>query len=122
MLAIARASYSMPPHHGAGIVRAVLEDGALRHEWALELNQMRTRLNHIRSELVAFGRVGEFDLSGLRAQRGMFFQLPLDPAQVQQLRERHAVYTPGSGRISLAVLRASDIQPFLDALSDLSCR
>ncbi|HBX95984.1 MAG TPA: aspartate/tyrosine/aromatic aminotransferase, partial [Hyphomonas sp.] len=42
--ALARASYSMPPAHGAAIVATILNNADLRAEWEAELTQMRERM------------------------------------------------------------------------------
>ena len=52
LAAIARANYSMPPDHGAAIVREVLSDEALRASWRAELDQIRT---HIKTHAPALG-------------------------------------------------------------------
>ena len=117
MLAIARANYSMPPDHGAAVVRIILSDSGLDEDWRSELSTMRARINAIRTRLAGKGRAGPLDLSPLAAQRGMFSLLPLTPAQVEALRVDHAIYVTGSGRISLAGLNAAEVDPFVQALA-----
>lgn len=116
MLAVARTMYSMPPDHGAAIVRTVLDDAGLRQEWLAELAEMRSRINGLRARLSAVGQIGRIDFSGLAAQRGMFSLLPLSTEQIDRLREDHAVHVVDSGRINLAGLRSADIEPLLRAL------
>jgi hypothetical protein len=41
---VARASWSMPPDHGAAVVRLILEDDAPAADWRAELNAMRQRI------------------------------------------------------------------------------
>lgn len=119
MLAMARANYSMPPDHGAAVVRTILENAALRASWHAELVQMCARINGIRRRLATLGRRGPCDLAPLAHQRGMFSLLQLTTADVSRLRDRHAIYMPGSGRINVAGLRADQIERFAEALSDL---
>lgn len=116
MLAVARTMYSMPPDHGAAVVRTVLDDEGLRQDWLSELAEMRARINGLRARLSAVGQIGRIDFSGLAAQRGMFSLLPLSAEQIDRLREDHAVHMVGSGRVNLAGLRSADIEPFLNAL------
>ena len=116
LLAIARTAYSMPPDHGAAIVRTILQDDGLRRDWETELAAMRERINGLRARLAAIGQVGGIDFSGLARQRGMFSVLPLSPQQIARMRDEFAVHMVASGRINLAGLRSTQVEPFLDAL------
>ncbi|BCW87623.1 Aromatic-amino-acid aminotransferase [Alphaproteobacteria bacterium SO-S41] len=109
--ALARANWSMPPDHGAAVVRIILEDAALAADWRAELEEMRLRIVAVRQALV----VAAPSLSALGHQHGMFAQLPVTPAQVATLREQHAVYMAGSGRINLAGLTPATIPAFATA-------
>lgn len=102
LLALARTNWSMPPDHGAAAVRLVLEDPALAADWAAELESMRRRLVAVRTGLGALGRIGALDLAPLAAGKGLFATLPVSPTQVGWLRETHAIYMAGSGRINVA--------------------
>ena len=42
-------------------------------------------------------------------QEGMFSLLPVTPADVMALREKHGVYMPTSGRINIAGLKLADV-------------
>jgi aromatic-amino-acid transaminase len=117
MLAIARANYSMPPDHGAAVVRTILEDPDLTREWRAELDGVRGRIRAVRALLAGFGRCGGLDLVPLAAQNGMFSQLPLDEAQIRRLREDHAIYMTASGRVNLAGLKVEDVEPLIRALT-----
>ena len=109
--ALARANWSMPPDHGAAVVRIVLEDEALTRMWRDELETMRSRIVEVRQALAA----AEPRLGALAQQHGMFAQLPLNPAQVARMRDRHAVYMAGSGRINLAGLMPATVPLFATA-------
>jgi aspartate/tyrosine/aromatic aminotransferase len=108
---ISRATWSMPPAHGAGIVATILGDAALRAEWEAELTSMRERMISLRralsGELVQ--RTGSNLLASLTTQNGMFSQLPVTPEGAKQLRETSGLYMPGSGRINIAGLNMKDI-------------
>lgn len=69
LLALARANWSMPPDHGAAIVRIILEDEALTREWRDELEAMRARLAGLRARLAEGGRIGAVDLARSRMAR-----------------------------------------------------
>ena len=118
--ALARASWSMPPDHGAAAVRIVLEDAALTAQWLDELAQMRDRMAQVRAALASAGHAGAIDLAPLGRQQGLFSCLPLSPAQILAIRERHGVYMAGSGRINIAGLTMANIDAFIAALADVS--
>lgn len=108
---ISRATWSMPPAHGAGIVATVLGDTALRAEWEAELTSMRERMISLRKALSGelVQRTGSNRLAALTTQNGMFSQLPVSPEGAKKLREEFGLYMPGSGRINVAGLNLKDI-------------
>lgn len=120
LLALARANWSMPPDHGAAIVRIILEDQALTAEWRDELETMRQRLEGLRAMLAGGGRIGTVDLGAVAHGKGMFATLPLSPPQVEWLRDRHAIYMAGSGRINIAGFNVAAVGRFHDALRDMA--
>jgi aromatic-amino-acid transaminase len=109
--ALARTNWSMPPDHGAATVRVVLESEALTTLWRTELEAMRARVADLRQRLAKAAPA----LAPLAGQHGLFALLPLSPAQVAKLREDHAIYMAGSGRINLAGLTVSNIDTFARA-------
>lgn len=115
LAAIARANYSMPPDHGAAIVREVLANDALRADWRAELDEIRAHIKRTRASL-AEARVNSLPMHLIAAQKGMFSTLPLSEAQVVTLRETHGIYMTDSARINVAGLRDADIPRFVDAL------
>lgn len=117
LLAIARANYSMPPDHGAAVIRIVLQDPALRRQWAEEVDGMRGRIHEMRALFSRSGNVAGLDLAPLAKQRGMFSLLPLSSAEVTKLREAHGVYMPQSGRINVAGIRAEQLPKLFEALA-----
>lgn len=119
LIALARANYSMPPDHGAAVVRAVLSDPTLHALWAGELAEMGERVRALRLALAAHGGAGPVDLAMLERQNGFFAMLPLDAGQVVRLREEHGIYIAPNGRTNLAGLRQSQIAPFVAALGAL---
>ncbi|HTH26942.1 MAG TPA: amino acid aminotransferase [Sphingobium sp.] len=111
-LALARSLWSMPPDHGAAVVRTILEDGALREEWRGELEGMRERLNRMRAVLAAAHPL----LGPIAGQRGLFSRLPIDPETVEALRQHHGIYMPADGRINVAGLNDANIGRFTEGL------
>ena len=118
MLAIARANYSMPPDHGAAIVRVILQDPDLKSVWSSELAEACGRIEAIRHRLAAYGDSTGVDFKPLANQNGMFSLLPLSLEQIRRLRDEHAVYMTEFGRVNLAGLGENDFDRLARALSD----
>ena len=107
-----RRSYSSPPIHGGQIVATVLTDPELRHSWVTELGAMRERILAMRKALhgVLCGKLPGRDFAYFLTQRGMFSYTGMSVAQVDRLREEHAVYMVRSGRICVAGLNTSNVE------------
>ena len=119
--ALARANWSMPPDHGGAAVRLVLRSEEMTKVWLDELASMRDRLRWVRSHLAAADAdVPGLDLVPLGRQNGMFATLPLDKVQIQRMRDEHAIYMAGSGRINVAGLTKGNIDKFVGALADVT--
>lgn len=117
---LARASWSMPPDHGAAAVRVILRDPQLTQNWLDELAQMRQRMRQVRDYLANAGRVGSVDMTPLGTQSGLFAMLPVTKDQVVALREEHGIYMAGSGRINIAGLTMGNIDKFIAAIADVT--
>jgi len=118
--ALARASWSMPPDHGAAAVRVILRDPELTEQWLDELDQMRARMRQVREYLGGAGQAGGVNLTPLATQNGLFSVLPVSKEQVVQLREEHGIYMAGSGRINIAGLTMGNIDKFIGAIADVT--
>ena len=114
-----RRIYSSPGLHAAKIVAHVLGDADLRPMWEAELASMRERILAMRralhSRLAALlpGR----DVGYLLTQRGMFSYTGLSGAQVDALREQHAVYLIRSGRVCIAGLNSAHVGRTAEAIA-----
>jgi aromatic-amino-acid transaminase len=113
LLVLARSLWSMPPDHGAAVVRIILENPDLAAIWHTELDEMRVRICDLRTDLAA----AEPRLAPLARQRGLFAMLPIDRAAVASLRTENSIYMADSGRINIAGLRLETIPAFVEALS-----
>ncbi len=115
---VIRANYSNPPAHGAEIVNCVLRDDPLRQTWENEVATMRSRINGMRQTLVdalkAKGVPGDYTF--ITQQRGMFSFTGLTKEQVETLREQHAIYIVGSGRINVAGLTPANVERVAEAI------
>ncbi|WP_419816819.1 amino acid aminotransferase [Glacieibacterium sp.] len=114
-LVLARSLWSMPPDHGAAVVRLILDDTELTTAWRDELDEMRLRINRMRALVAA----AHPRLAPIGSQRGMFAMLPIDGSAVAELRRRHGIYMAGSGRINVAGLQDENIAAFTAALVPL---
>ncbi|MES2058065.1 MAG: aromatic amino acid transaminase [Pseudomonadota bacterium] len=113
MLVLARSLWSMPPDHGAAVVRLILEDAELALDWRAELAEMCARINDLRA---ALGQAHPA-LAPIAGQQGLFALLPIDRDAVAALRTLHGIYMPDAGRINIAGLRAETVAPFVAALT-----
>jgi aspartate/tyrosine/aromatic aminotransferase len=116
-----RANYSNPPAHGAAIVATILGDSELRAEWETEVREIRERINGMRTLFVAtLAKCGvNRDFSFITRQRGMFSYSGLTPDQVRRLREEHAIYVVGSGRINVAGMTEQNIETLCRAIAQV---
>ncbi|CCN35633.1 aromatic amino acid aminotransferase [Vibrio nigripulchritudo SO65] len=118
LLQLARATYTMPPDHGAALVKTVLSDDNLRQIWREELQQMQHRLVSLRSGLCAelknTHNSDHFDF--IQSHKGMFTVLGFSSEQMLRLREEYGIYGVGDGRINIAGLTEKDIPYVANAI------
>ena len=111
LVRLARGMWSMPPDHGAEIVRRILADGVLRAQWEQEVLGMRKRIQGLRHEFVAelATQCPQRDFDFIARQRGMFSFFGITTAQVQALRAAHHIYMTDDSRINIAGLRKDNL-------------
>jgi len=116
---VIRSNYSMPPDHGANTSERVLADASLNKAWREELESMRLRMTGLRQKFsdAMRKRSNSERFDYIAQQKGMFSRLPLTPEQITTLREDHAIYIVGDGRINVAGLPEHS----MDALADAIC-
>ena len=114
LLQLSRAMWSMPPDHGAAIVRTILEDAALRSDWRAEVDTMHRRIRSLRVELAA----ADPRLAYIADQNGMFSLLPLSKQAIERIRADHGIYMAGSGRINVAGFAEGDAERFAGLIAD----
>lgn len=119
MKATVRRNYSSPGIHAAGVVSRVLTDPALRASWEADVRAMRERIAQMRVALheVISARVPGRDFGYFLSQRGMFSYTGLSAAQVDRLREEHAVYLVRSGRMCVAGLNHGNVHRVAQAMA-----
>ena len=118
---VIRGNYSMPPSHGALVVKAILDDPALTQDWQDELTEVRQRIARLRVEFVQSLKAAgiEQDFSFIERQKGMFSFLGINKEQVDKLVNDHSIYLVGSSRINLAGLNNSNMAYVSQAIASV---
>ena len=118
---IARTMYSMPPDHGAAVVKNVLMDDESRAAWERELEAMQRRLKELRGALSdgLCARSGSQRWRFIAGQKGMFSLLGLSDRGIERLRDEHAIYVVGGGRINIAGLTFERMERVAQALIEV---
>lgn len=121
MCELARGSYSMPPSHGAGVVKTILNDDALTATWKQELTQMTQRVQGLRNALVAeFQAKTQTNRYDYFAQhKGMFSLTGFSDAMLEKLKQDYGIYIVQGGRINVAGLKQAEIPQLVSAI--LAC-
>ncbi|WP_171241161.1 amino acid aminotransferase [Ruegeria sp. HKCCA5491] len=116
-----RQNYSFPPDHGARVVTTILNDDALRADWAAELEEVRLSMLGLRQQLAdELQRLSGSDRFGFVAQhRGMFSRLGAAPELVEKLRADHGIYMVGDSRLNIAGLNANTVPILAQAIVDV---
>jgi aromatic-amino-acid transaminase len=119
MKATVRRNYSSPAIHAAGIVSRVLTEPKLRAAWESDVAAMRDRILAMRKRLhgVLSAKLPGRDFGYFLSQRGMFSYTGLSAAQVDRLRDEHAVYLVRSGRMCVAGLNTQNVEPVAAAMA-----
>ncbi|WP_431324464.1 amino acid aminotransferase [Rhizobium sp. YTU87027] len=112
LASLARVNWSMPPDHGAAIVRAILESTELTEVWKDELQEMCSRVNGNRAALAA----AHLDLAFIAKQRGLFSNLAISKETAAALRLKHGIYMADSGRMNLAGMQPADADAVVKSL------
>ncbi|TYJ57671.1 hypothetical protein B9479_001524 [Cryptococcus floricola] len=107
-----RKEISTPPKFGAAIMDIIFSDPALMAQWKVEVKIMADRMNEMRIKLLDLlkskGTPG--DWSHIVKQRGMFSYTGLTAEQCETLTDKHHIYVPPSGRISVAGLNDGNVE------------
>ena len=114
-----RTLYSVPPDHGAAVVKAILQDGDLRARWVVELAAMRNRLDEMGVLLGAalLDKAPGHDFSHLARAHGMFCFLGVSAAQVAKLKKDYAIYMVDSSRINVAGITAENVEYLAESIA-----
>ncbi|EGU30242.1 aromatic amino acid transaminase [Vibrio scophthalmi] len=122
LLTLARSTYTMPPDHGAALVKTILQNQELTEVWKQELSEMQQRLLSLRKslcdELRNAHNTSQFDF--IESHKGMFTVLGFSQSQMSQLREEYGIYGVGDGRINIAGLTEKDIPYVAEAIIKVS--
>ncbi|MFC3104154.1 amino acid aminotransferase [Salinisphaera aquimarina] len=117
----ARENYSNPPAHGSAIVATIFNSPELKQMWREELDQMRARINGLRSDFVKALAPHGLDerFAHVAEQRGMFSYTGLKPEHVEKLRDKHGIYMVKSGRANVAGLSSTNLEYVCNAIADV---
>ncbi|MDN3378099.1 MULTISPECIES: amino acid aminotransferase [unclassified Pseudoalteromonas] len=121
MLSVVRSIYSMPPAHGADIVNTILGSAELTQEWHSELDEMRNRINGLRTlikDSLAAKDIAQ-DFSFIDRQNGMFSFLGINKEQIARLQKEYGIYIVGSSRVNVAGISQANIEYFSNAVADV---
>jgi aromatic-amino-acid transaminase len=115
-----RQNYSFPPDHGARLVTMILNDEALRADWAAELEETRLGMLALRQQLSdELQRLTGSDRFGFIAQhRGMFSLLGTTPELVEKMRVDNGIYMVGDSRMNIAGLNRETVPILAQAIVD----
>lgn len=121
LLSVVRSIYSMPPAHGADIVSTILSSTELTQMWHDELDEMRNRINGLRTlikESLATKGIAQ-DFSFIDRQNGMFSFLGINKEQIDRLQKDYSIYIVGSSRVNVAGISDTNIDYFANAVADV---
>lgn len=122
LLTLARSTYTMPPDHGAALVKTILGSDTLTQVWKQELSEMQQRLVNLRhtlcNELRNNHNTSQFDF--IESHKGMFTVLGFSQEQMTRLREEFGIYGVGDGRINIAGLTENHIPYVAEAIVKVS--
>ncbi len=115
-----RQNFSFPPDHGARLVTMILNDDALRADWAAELEEVRLGMLGLRQSLAdELQRLTGSDRFGFIAQhRGMFSLLGTTTELVEKMRQDAGIYMVGDSRLNIAGLNAQTVPILAKAIVD----
>ncbi|WP_417242453.1 aromatic amino acid transaminase [Celeribacter sp.] len=118
-----RQNYSFPPDHGARLVTMILGDDALKADWMAELEEVRSGMLGLRTQLADELRQqtnsDRFDFVG--QHRGMFSRIGASPEEVLKIREEFGIYMVGDSRLNIAGLNAETV-PLLATAVAKTCK
>jgi len=115
-----RQNFSFPPDHGARLVQMILDDPALKADWAAELEEVRGNMLGLRQKLADAlrARTGSDRFGFIAEHRGMFSRIGATPEQVAYMRAKHAIYMVGDSRMNIAGLNDANIDILAEAIAD----
>ncbi|EBA14841.1 aspartate aminotransferase [Roseobacter sp. SK209-2-6] len=115
-----RQNYSFPPDHGARLVTMILNDDALRADWAKELEDTRLGMLGLRQQLAdELQNLSGSNRFGFIAQhRGMFSLLGTTPDLVEKMRVDNGIYMVGDSRLNIAGLNQKTVPILAKAIID----
>ena len=86
--------------------------------WKGEVDHMRKRIEHMRSELcdAVTGQFGKDKFYFLKRRQGLFSMLGISGEQVDRMMDEYGVYLTRSGRINLTGLSEENLPYVIEAI------
>lgn len=110
---IFRIVNSNPAAFGELVVKTILTNQGLKKEWISSLQDMMHSL-HARRKIFTDRTAGKF--THLMDQKGLFSLLNLSPAQVSNLKKKHAIYLLSNSRINFGGISLYNIEKVAQAV------
>lgn len=116
-----RSNYSNPPKHGARIATMLMNDPTYRKVWLDELTKVA---DDIIDRRVQFRKLLEHyktpgDWSVITDQIGMFSYTGISKEQCIALQDKHHIYMPRNGRVSISMLNEGNYDYVAKAFKDV---
>lgn len=109
-----RTTISNPPAFGAMVMKDIFVNNF--ENWLSEVSAMKKSIDS-RRELLVNSLAGKVDY--LKNCRGMFGVLQVSPEQIQELREKYAIYLLDSGRINFAGITVDSQNYLMESLREI---
>lgn len=119
--ALINPMYSFPPSLGPKIVHTILTNPGYTQLWLQELKTVSDRILNVRQLL--YNELVELKVKGnwghILSQIGMFSYTGLTAAQCEVLVEKHHVYIPPSGRMSMTGVNTHNVKYLANAIKQV---
>lgn len=116
-----RQNYSNPPRHGAHIVKEILREEKLFHQWKEELKKMRERMEKMRHLFLQ--KLSEkdpaHDWQFIKKTKGLFCYSEIPAAALKELREKYGLYLAADSRINITGFNDQIIDYVVDSFIDV---
>jgi aspartate aminotransferase len=115
-----RGLYSNPPIHSGIVIASILSSAHLKELWVEELKSMAQRIRHLRLQFSALLTENTgLNFNFLENGKGLFSLFNVNKEEVLFLKEKHAIYIAGDGRVNLTGLNETNMERVAKSLSEI---